>query len=124
MIAGVALLPNCFGAGISAAILSRYIAKTGHYNIVTWVGWILAAAGCGLLVLLDTDTSALEWIFLNVASGLGLGCLFASLTIATQAPQREENMATAAGLTPFFRTVGQVSNGGPPFKFQISHVLT
>ena len=44
---------------------------------------------------------------MNGVSGLGIGCLFASLSIATQAPQTEKNMATAAGLTPFFRAIGQ-----------------
>jgi hypothetical protein len=44
---------------------------------------------------------------MNGVSGLGIGCLFASLSIATQAPQTEKNTAIAAGLTPFFRAIGQ-----------------
>jgi MFS family permease len=115
------------GAGLTAAVTSKYIYKTGHYNIVTWVGWFLVVIGTGILVLLEWHTSVQAWIFMNVVSGLGLGCLFASLPIATQAPQTEENMATAAGLTPFFRTVGQafgIAIGDAIYQNRLKHYLS
>ena len=64
---------------------------------------------------------------MNLVSGFGLGCLFASLPIATQAPQTEENMATAAGLTPFFRTVGQafgIAIGDAIYQNRLKHYLS
>lgn len=44
---------------------------------------------------------------MTLVGGLGLGCEYASLAIATQAPQTEENQAITSGLTPFFRAIGQ-----------------
>jgi hypothetical protein len=57
------------------------------------------------------------WIVLNIPSGIGMGILFASLSLATQASaehradcsdeQRLRVKAMAAGLNPFFRALGQ-----------------
>lgn len=58
-------------------------------------------------MLLDQATSVPGWIFINIVSGIGFGCLFSGLSIASQAPQSEENMALATGLSPFFRALGQ-----------------
>lgn len=99
-------LPNCVGNFITAGSLSRYILRTEHYNVVIRAGWILLALGSGILVLLDSHTSVPAWIFMNVVSGLGFGCQYASLSIASQAPQTRENLPIASGLTPFFRAIG------------------
>lgn len=58
----------------------------------------------------------MEWIFINIPSGLGLGMLFSSLALATQASVEVSDRSPAdvaklkgmaASLNPFFRTIGQ-----------------
>jgi len=80
------------------------------------MGWTFFAFGLGLLSLLDPDTTLVEWIFINIPSGLGLGMLFSSLALATQASVEVSSRSSAdvakvkgmaASLNPFFRTVGQ-----------------
>lgn len=107
LLSGVALLPQCLLCGPTTAFTGVYISKTGRYRIVIWTGWILLALGCGLLVLLDVETTVVQWIFLNIVSGFGLGALFTSQSVASQAATDDKHKAIVSGLTPFFRTVGQ-----------------
>lgn len=107
MISGVTLLPQCLLSGPTTAITGAVISKSGRYRTTIWAGWAVLSLGCGLLVLLDIGTSIPQWMFVNAVSGIGLGLLFASLSIATQAATSNEHMAIASGLTPFFRAIGQ-----------------
>ena len=83
------------------------MSKTGRYLFLARLGWGFAILGYGLLQLLGPETSIAAWFFINLPSGVGLGFLFASLPIAAQAAAPKEHMAVAAGLTPFFRNIGQ-----------------
>lgn len=83
------------------------IAKTGRYRAIIWLGWVVLVLGLGLLQLLGSNSTIPQWIFLNAVSGIGLGLLFASQATATQAAAKDEHMAIAAGLNPFFRAIGQ-----------------
>ena len=63
--------------------------------------------GMGLLQLLEIGTSTATWIFLTATSGLGMGMLFTSLSSPAQASASDADMDVAAGLCPFFRSLGQ-----------------
>lgn len=104
---GLALLPQCLVSGPMSAMTGIVITKSGRYRPFIWFGWLILALGCGILQLLELDTSVVKWIFLNVVSGVGLGLLFVSLTMAAQAATIKEHIAIASGLVPFFRAVGQ-----------------
>lgn len=107
LISGIALWPQCLLSGPVTAYTGAKISKTGKYRLTIWIGWVLLALGCGLLVLLTSETTVPQWIFINAVSGIGLGALFTSQSIATQAATSDEHKAIVSGLTPFFRTIGQ-----------------
>lgn len=107
MIADNVKLPQCLCSGPTTAFTRAYIPKTGRYRFVIWAGWLVLALGCGLLILLSSQTTVPQWIFINTVSGFGLGALFTSLSVASQAASADANMAIASGLTPFFRAIGQ-----------------
>lgn len=107
LISGVALLPQCILSSVTTMVTSILISKTGKYRLVIWIGWAVMALGCGLLVLLTNETTVAQWIFINAVSGLALGFLFTSQSVATQAASDRQHMAIAAGLSPFFRALGQ-----------------
>lgn len=72
-----------------------------------WMGWAMLATGCALLVLLDDNTAMQQWIFITAVPGFGLGSLFLSQAVATQAASEKRHIAIASALSPFFRTMGQ-----------------
>lgn len=67
--------------------------------------------------LLDSSTSTLGWLLINLPMSAGLGSLYSSLAMATQVSveartecsdtERMKIKAMAAGLNPFFRALGQ-----------------
>lgn len=111
-----------------------------------WIGFAVLATGCGLLVLLNTNTSIVAWVFvscsllflqytlvytnnidkINLTTGIGLGCLFTTLSMAVQAPQHKSFQGHASALSPFFRAVGQafgIAVGDAVYQNALKHHL-
>ena len=117
VIAGLASLPQCILSGPSTALTSTWIGRTHIIKPFSLVGWLLFAYGTATLNILSADTTVWGWIILNMPSGAGIGILFASLALSTQASaearadlpyaDRVKVKAVAAALNPFFRALGQ-----------------
>ncbi|KAI9784351.1 MAG: hypothetical protein M1839_002412 [Geoglossum umbratile] len=119
VIAGVAALPQTCTIVPCAIAVGIAAAVTGKYRWALWLGWVLTTTGCGLLYLLKVDSTIVEWIFLLLVSGVGIGLLFPSMALAIQASAPQENVAIAAALFTFFRAFGQtigVAIGGVIFQ--------
>lgn len=126
LLSGVALLPQCVFSGISSIATGQAIARTGRYKPIVLAGWAIMTLGCGLLVKLDTNTTVAQLIFLNMPSGLGLGMVFIAQPMAAQAATSNQHMAIAAGLSPFFRAIGQslgIVIGGTIFQNALRTLL-
>lgn len=110
-------LPQCTVAGPACAIVGLVLARSPRIKAASTLGWVLFALGLGLFTMLSTSTSVPTWVFISVPFGIGLGILFASLALATQAsaeyrangpPEEKAKIKTmAASLNPFFRALGQ-----------------
>jgi MFS family permease len=82
--------------------------------------------GSGLLIVLEKDTSNLQWISLSLVGGIGAGLLFPALTVALQASSTNSGMAYAVILFSTFRALGQtigVAVGGVVFQNVIEKEL-
>ncbi|KAI4171435.1 MAG: hypothetical protein LQ343_004291 [Gyalolechia ehrenbergii] len=126
IISGVALFPQTFTVAPSTMVVGILITVTGRYRWAIWSGWVLTVLGTGLLYLLDVDTSVVEWIFLNLVGGLGMGMLFPSMAFAIQASQKNKDLAFAVAMFSFFRAFGQalgVAVGGTVFQNQMKTKL-
>ncbi|PQE13797.1 MFS multidrug transporter protein [Rutstroemia sp. NJR-2017a BVV2] len=109
VLAGVAALPQTLTVVPCAMIVGIITAKTGRYRWSLWLGWALTTFGCGIMFRLDVDTPVVEWVFLLMTSGIGIGLLSCAV----------EDVAIAAGLFTFFRALGQtvgVAVGGVIFQ--------
>jgi len=107
LIAGVSALSQTATVVPCAVFVGVVVARTGRYRWAVWLGWVLGTLGCGLLIMLDVDTSVPAWIFITAVSGLGMGILFPSVALALQASVPAVDVAMAATLVLFFRTFGQ-----------------
>ncbi len=122
IIAGISVFPETFTVAPAAVVVGIIITKTGRYRWAIWGGWVLSILGTGLLYLLDVHTSTVQWIFLNLVSGLGLGMLFPSMAFAIQASSTNADLAFAIAMFAFFRAFGQavgVAIGGTIFQNQM-----
>ncbi|EOD43394.1 putative mfs multidrug transporter protein [Neofusicoccum parvum UCRNP2] len=108
ILAGVALFPATFTVAPMSIIAGIVISKTGDYRVVTWLGWIAATIGLGVMILLDVSTSVAQWFFITFTTGIGLGLLYTSLAIINQAATpSDELMSFAVSLFIFARCLGQ-----------------
>ncbi|KAL4934789.1 hypothetical protein BDV06DRAFT_229450 [Aspergillus oleicola] len=124
VIAGVAILPLTLTVAPLSAIASVLVSVTGRYRWALWLGWALATFGLGLMYLLDASTTVVEWIFLTLGTGLGMGTLFSSMMLAVQASADPQFLSITAAMSAFFRSLGQtmgVAIGGVVFQNRIKH---
>lgn len=122
VIAGVAVFPESLTVAPISVITGIMIAKLGRFRWALWSGWTFSVLGLGLLYLLDTDTSVPKWIFINIASGIGMGILFPSVALAVQAAVDPQYLSMAVTMAPFFRVLGQavgVAIGGVVFQNRV-----
>jgi predicted MFS family arabinose efflux permease len=80
---------------------------------------VITAIGCGLLVLLDTDTPTAAWAVILIVFGIGHGMLLTSLNIGIQAVSNVEDAGSAAAMYAFMRALGMsigVAVGGSVFQ--------
>lgn len=81
----VAMLPETVNLGWSSVAAGFAIGKIQRYRWALWIGWASLTLGSGLLYLLKPDTSPVQWVFLNIPLGIGVGTLFTPQILCIQA---------------------------------------
>lgn len=126
IISGVAMFPTTFTAAPAAIIAGIVATKMGDFKIITIFGWTVVTLGMGIMVLLDVNTTIVQWIFLTFCPGIGLGLLYTSLAFVNQSATNDSNMTFAVGMFIFARSFGQclgVALCGVIFQNQMSSHL-
>ncbi|KAK0512068.1 hypothetical protein JMJ35_005196 [Cladonia borealis] len=119
IIVGVAVFPETFTIAPASIIVGIAVSITNRFRWAIWSGWSLTVLGMGLLYLLNSGTSVPAFVFLNLVPGLGIGLLFSSMNLATQAAATERHVGFAAAMYIFLRSLGQgigVAVGGVIFQ--------
>lgn len=87
---------------------------------------MITAIGCGLLLLLDEETTTPVWATILGVFGIGHGVLLTSVNVGIQAVSRPEDAGRAAAMYAFMRTLGMsigVAIGGTVFQNVMSSKL-
>jgi hypothetical protein len=105
---GLALFPITLIMPITALGAVFLIKLLKRYRPALHSGWFIVTLGTGLLIVLQTGTSVVAFIFITFISGIGLGILYKAQpwTITSFCPPHLLPSVTAA--TIFFRTIGQM----------------
>ena len=107
IIVGVAVFPETFTIAPASILVGIAVSITNRFRWAIWSGWSLTVLGMGLLYLLDSETSVPAFVFLNLVPGLGIGLLFSSMNLATQAAATERHVGFAAAMYISLRSLGQ-----------------
>lgn len=106
------LLPGSIG-------ISLLTTRLGKFRWSIWLGWTIAALGCGLLRFFDQDTKTAVWAVILGIFGIGHGILLTSVNVGIQAISHVEDAGRAAAMYAFMRTLGMaigVAIGGTVFQ--------
>ena len=103
---GYQILPLIAGLIIAATTSGQIVARTGRYKIVVLAAAALLALGLFLLSGLRSDTPLpllYVWMFIT---GLGVGPMFAVLTLVVQASVTPRQIGTATSSLTLFQQIG------------------
>jgi EmrB/QacA subfamily drug resistance transporter len=103
---GVVLIPLTLGWVAASFTSGQLISRTGRYRVYPLLGATLVLVGCGLLTLLDADTSRTLASAYLVVIGVGMGCMFQTFVIATQNRVEPADLGVATAAIQFFRSMG------------------
>ncbi|KAK5996966.1 putative efflux pump gsfJ [Cladobotryum mycophilum] len=103
---GVRNLPFIIATTIGTIASGVVVTATGYYQPWLLGGGAISAIGCGLLYLLEVDTSMGKWIGYQVVVGLGLGASFQIPVIAVQGSAKPEDLSSVTGMLLFFQGLG------------------
>ena len=126
IIAGVAIFPASFTVAPMSVVTGILVTKTGKYRWAILTGWVLTTLGMGLNILLKPQTTIVQFIFIMLVGGVGMGMLFPAMQFAVQAAVQERDIAFGVSMFSFFRTFGQavgVAVGGTVFQNQMHKKL-
>jgi MFS family permease len=122
----IAMFPETFTVAPTAIIVGILISVFGRYRWAMWSGWILTILGCGLLYLLDVDTSTPMWIFTNLVLGLGMGMIFQPVNMAIQSSVDTDDVAFAVSFASFLECFGEaigIAVSGVIFQNRLRSIL-
>ncbi|CAM1501693.1 Fc.00g036770.m01.CDS01 [Cosmosporella sp. VM-42] len=116
---GVSLLPLVLAFAVVSTGSGYMITATRRYRELIWVGFVIATLGCGLLSMLDENSSVAVTSILLIVTGIGVGPNFNSLLIPIHASFDEmsptSDVALSASAYAFIRAIGSslgISVGG------------
>ena len=106
LVSGVNILPlNVFLAPF-AIVAGILLSKFGRYRPIHWTGFAVAAVGCGLFSILDSDSNKAAWVCFQLITAIGLGFVMTTILPSIQASLPESDVATATGTFAFVRSFG------------------
>ena len=123
---GVRVLPVSLTLVPTSMVVGALMTKSGKFQWALWTGWSILLLATGLLILLDEETSTVRWVFIFITLGIGQGAIMPPLIFSTQAMAKTEDVAYAAAMFPFLRSLGYtigVAIGGTAVQNALSHRL-
>ncbi|KAL1606208.1 hypothetical protein SLS60_003609 [Paraconiothyrium brasiliense] len=92
----------------AAGIAGSLVSKTGLFRPYQFVGFALLTLGCGLNVLLRSDTRTVIWVVLIAINAVGLGSVMPTMLPAILGSLPEKDVALATGMYSFLRSFGYI----------------
>ncbi|KAL5372094.1 hypothetical protein DPSP01_013770 [Paraphaeosphaeria sporulosa] len=106
IMSGVYNLPIVVAVGIFCVVGGVVVSKTGHATATMLVGAAVGTIGCGLLCMLDLETSTGKWIGYQLLAGAGIAFSVQNGMNIAQANVENADLAAVVANVYFFQTVG------------------
>ncbi|WP_354025549.1 MDR family MFS transporter [Conyzicola nivalis] len=103
---GFLMLPMILGLMISSIVSGQFIARTGRYQMFPTIGLGFMATGFFVFTFATADKPVWFIMIGMLLTGLGLGQLMQTLTLASQNAVGPRDMGVATSASTFFRQIG------------------
>jgi len=103
---GFLMLPMILGLMISSIVSGQLIARTGKYQRFPTIGLGFMAVGFFIFTFATADKPVWFMMIGMLVTGLGLGQLMQTLTLASQNSVGPRDMGVATSASTFFRQIG------------------
>ncbi|MFB6166269.1 MAG: MDR family MFS transporter [Haloarculaceae archaeon] len=103
---GLLLLPLVGGMIVTSALTGQLMTRLGHYKPFTVTGTVLGTAGFWLLHTMGPATTHLESTGYMILTGMGIGFIMPTLTIAAQNAVDRKNLGVVTTSVTFSRSLG------------------
>ena len=107
-LAGVDTFGLSYSISLVAIATGVVVKKTGNYQILLYVGWVLTVVGAGLLTTLRSDSSMAKSIGFEIVIGCGLGVVSIVTMYPILASIQVSQTAPAMAFLIFARNFGNV----------------
>ncbi|UWZ40333.1 MFS transporter [Dactylosporangium roseum] len=104
--AGLLTIPMMAGVLTSSIVAGRLITRTGRIKPYIVAGTIILVAGCGVLSVIDHETSLYFVGGGMLLVGVGVGMSMQNLVLAVQNTVRLKDIGAASSTVAFFRSLG------------------
>ncbi|KAL4925060.1 major facilitator superfamily domain-containing protein [Aspergillus undulatus] len=105
---GVCFLPFAIGTLVFAVLSGTLLSIFGEYMPLHALSFALSAVAFGLFTLLDSSTSTVAWVFIELTASAGAGLIMSVLLPAIMAALPESDVALSTAAYSFVRTFGYV----------------
>ncbi|TFK98761.1 MFS transporter [Pterulicium gracile] len=103
---GIHTIPYLASITVSSIIVGVLITFTGIYAPFLWVGAVIFTVGCGVITLLNVDSSTGEWLGYQLIAGLGGGSSVQIPFLAVQVVLPPKDVPVGTAITMFFNSLG------------------
>lgn len=103
---GAVLIPYLLAWVATSLVIGRLVTRTGRYKLYPPLGGAVATVGFFLLSRLGPDASTAQVVVAMVVTGIGMGPMFNTYTIAVQNAVPHQQMGAATAALQFVRSLG------------------
>lgn len=103
---GIDTIPLVLALVLGAICAGQLTGRFGYYTPFILASAVLMPIGCGLLMLLDIDTSEGKWIGFQILAGFGLGLGMQQASVAAQTVLEKKDVPMGVSLMFFCQMLG------------------
>ncbi|TFK46443.1 iron permease [Heliocybe sulcata] len=105
---GVDVFGLCFTVAPFGILCGATVQISKKYRLANWTGWVLLTIGCGLLTLMDENSTVGQFVGYQIVAGAGAGIVWTGTLFPILAPLPYSNNAGALAFYMFSRCLSTV----------------
>ncbi|KAF8884284.1 MFS general substrate transporter [Gymnopilus junonius] len=108
IISGLELLPYILPLSLSSVVVGILVSRSGWVRPWLWIGGLVNLVGTGLCILFNGNQAKGPEFVILVITGLGMGFIYQTNTIAAQSQVTRDELASVTTMTMWSKSLGGI----------------